>query len=229
MITASNDIGPVFIIVPYYNEEKVIGQVLSELNDFNVILVDDGSSQPAKKFHHSGNLVILRHRVNLGQGAAIQTGVEYALKQGAQYIVTFDADGQHDPADIPKLLSPLLTGEADLTLGSRFLSSGNSPKGGRKRLLKMARLVNYLFTGLYLSDAHNGLRAFSAGAARMITLKENRMAHATEILGIIKKQNIRHKEIPVNVRYTPYSKQKGQSAFQSIRIFFDLVLHKLFE
>ena len=229
MNTPVKNIGGVFIVIPYYNEEKVIDKVIRELDQYNVILVDDGSIQPVEKFVFSKNLFILRHRVNLGQGAAIQTGFEFALKNGAAYIITFDADGQHDPADIPNLLLPLVAGEAELTLGSRFLSSNDSLKGGRRMLLKLARFVNYLFTGLFLSDAHNGVRAFSAEAAKRINLKENRMAHATEFLGIIKKQKIRFREVPVTVRYTAYSKKKGQSAFQSIRIFFDLVLHKLFE
>ena len=150
--------------------------------------------------------------------------------QGAQYLVTFDADGQHAATDIPALLFPLQNNDADITLASRFLKPGhhNAPLL-KKILLNVARLVNYFFTGLYLSDAHNGLRAMTRHAAENIVIRENRMAHATEILFAIKKHKLKFREVPATVLYTEYSKNKGQSVFNSIRIFFDLVLHKIFE
>ena len=99
----------------------------------------------------------------------------------------------------------------------------------KQSVLKIARLINFLFTGLYLTDAHNGLRAMNRKAAQEIYIKENGMAHATEILLLIHQHGLKYKEIPARVIYTQYSKNKGQSVFNSIRIFFDLVLHKLFE
>jgi glycosyltransferase involved in cell wall biosynthesis len=218
------------VVIPYFNELSSIGKVLDELKNHlvNIVIVDDGSAE-ALKIPYC-NVVVIRHKVNLGQGAAIQTGFEYALKKGAKYLVTFDADGQHDPADLPLLINNIKIEGYDVVLGSRFLSTEQEGMpAGRKRLLKFSRYVNYLFTGLFLSDAHNGLRAFSDEAARTVKLTENRMAHATEILSIIKKNKLRFREVPVSVRYTQYSKMKGQSSLNSIRIFFDLVLHKLFE
>ena len=218
------------IVIPYYNEQDRIGEVIAGLKAYpvNIIIVDDGSASPLKMGIPC--VTVIRHKVNLGQGAAIQTGFEYALRKGAKYLVTFDADGQHDPGDLPLLINNIKIEGYDVVLGSRFLSTEQEGiPAGRRRLLKFSRYVNYLFTGLFLSDAHNGLRAFSGEAASAVKLTENRMAHATEILSIIKKNKLRFREVPVSVRYTQYSKMKGQSSLNSIRIFFDLVLHKLFE
>lgn len=223
----------VYIIIPAFNEDAVIKRVVEDLLNYSysVVIIDDGSSQnllPLLKtlsgFHY------IRHKVNLGQGAALQTGIDFAIANGATYIVTFDADGQHSAADIPALLSPLQSDETDITLASRFLTGGiHNATVAKQLILKAGRLVNYFFTGLYLSDAHNGLRAITRAAAKKIQLKENRMAHATEFLFAIRKNKLRYKEVPGTVTYTEYSKGKGQSVFNSIRIFFDLVLHKLFE
>ena len=149
---------------------------------------------------------------------------------GAKYIVHFDADGQHQLSDIEKLLKPLLGMECDITLGSRFLQQQAKEIPVRKRaIIYVARYINLLFTGILLSDAHNGLRAMNKKAADLLTLSENRMSHASEILFLIKKHKLKILEIPVSILYTPYSKQKGQSIWNSIRILFDLLLHKLFQ
>jgi polyprenyl-phospho-N-acetylgalactosaminyl synthase len=232
-LTVINDKRDVYVIVPAFNEQEVIRNVITELlqSPYEVIVVDDGSSPSLKStLSNIEGLHYIRHKVNLGQGAALQTGIDYALRRNASYIVTFDADGQHAAADIERLLSPLQDNEAVITLGSRFLEKNmhNAP-AGRKWLLNAGRVVNYFFTGLYLSDAHNGLRAMTREAAGKFRLKENRMAHATEFLFAIRKHGLKYKEVPAVVTYTRYSKAKGQSVFNSIRIFFDLVLHKLFE
>jgi glycosyltransferase involved in cell wall biosynthesis len=223
----------IYIIIPAFNEDAVIKKVVGELLGYNysVIIIDDGSSQNLlaelktfSGFHY------IRHKVNLGQGAALQTGIDFAIENDAAYIVTFDADGQHSANDILTMLSPLKNNEADITLASRFLTGGlHNASMPKQWVLNAGRLVNYFFTGLYLSDAHNGLRAMTNAAAKKIQLKENRMAHATEFLFAIRKNKLRFKEVPATVIYTEYSKGKGQSVFNSIRIFFDLVLHKLFE
>lgn len=230
----SNPLNPdtVFVIIPFYNENTVIRQVVYDLlpSGYQLVIIDDGSAVSPVNIIRHNNIHFLRHKVNLGQGAAIQTGIEFALKKQAEWIITFDADGQHMASDLQQLLLPLINDEADITLASRFLEkSKHNASAGRKLVLKMGRWVNYFFTGLYLSDAHNGLRALNRIAAQKIKLRENRMAHATEFLIDIKKHKLRYKEVAATVNYTDYSKSKGQSAFNSIRIFFDLVLHKLFE
>lgn len=230
MLSQNND--NVFVIIPVFNEKKeVLVQTIRELQkaSYSIVVVNDASANDIS-LPGIGITYSLRHEVNLGQGAALQTGIEFALQKKATYLVTFDADGQHSSADIPALLLPIQNNEADITLASRFLKPGHhNASFSRQLLLKTARWINYLFTGLYLSDAHNGLRAMNRAAAEKVALKENRMAHATEFLFAIKKNNLRFKEIPATVTYTIYSKSKGQSVFNSIRIFFDLVLHKLFE
>lgn len=231
-MTATNK-NTVYIVVPAFNEQDVIREVLNNLLQYpyKIVVVDDGSTPSLKEpLSDINGIAYIRHKVNLGQGAALQTGIDYALLHNAGYIVTFDADGQHSPADIEKLLAPLQNKEAAVALGSRFLEKNmhNAP-ASRTWILKAGRWVNYFFTGIYLSDAHNGLRAMTREAAAKIRLKENRMAHATEFLFSIRKHKLAYKEVPAAVLYTDYSKAKGQSVFNSIRIFFDLVLHKLFE
>lgn len=226
----SND--KIFIIIPVYNENAgLLQRIIHDLleNSYSVVLVDDASTEPVSPGVHE-RVFHLRHLVNLGQGAALQTGIEFALSRGADYLVTFDADGQHAHNDIPALLQPLKEGEADIAFASRFMEQGHHNATTRRRLLlKLACRVNYLFTGIKLTDAHNGLRALTGKAASKIVLKENRMAHATEFLFLIKKEGLRLKEVPARVIYTEYSRSKGQSGFSSIRIVFDLFLHKLFE
>lgn len=228
-----NDTNKVFVIIPFYNENFVIEEVIKTLLPFNyqIVLVDDGSViSPVQLLNEFNSIYFLRHKVNLGQGAALQTGIDFALQNGAEWIITFDADGQHLATDIESLLVPLQNNNADICIASRFLEKGtHNATAGRMLTLKAARWVNYLFTGLILSDAHNGLRAISRNAAEKFDLKENRMAHATEFLIAIKKHKLRLKEVPASVYYSTYSRKKGQSVFSSIRIFFDLVLHKLFE
>ena len=221
----------VFVIIPAYNEEKVIGKVLRDLSPmhYSIVVVDDGSVQELGELLKGFPVFLLRHKVNLGQGAALQTGIAFALSKKAKFIVSYDADGQHQAADIEKMLEPLARNETDITLGSRFIVNNSKIPIGRKLLLQTARYINFVFTGLLLSDAHNGLRAMTAEAAGKIRLRQNGMAHATEIIGEIRKHRLRYREIPVTIHYTDYSKNKGQSAWGSFRIFFDILLNKIFK
>ncbi|MEJ8841864.1 glycosyltransferase family 2 protein [Lacibacter sp. H375] len=219
----------IFIIIPSFNEEIVLRSTVEPLlhKGYEIVVVDDGSINDQTKPLTDVPITVIRHQQNLGQGAALETGTQYALAKGATFIVHFDADGQHDYSAIDRLLAPLQNNEADVVFGSRFLSDQSSLPFSRSLLLHTARYVNFLFTGLLLSDAHNGFRAFNRNAAELIRIKENRMAHASEILILVKKYKLRLKEVAVEVRYTEYSKAKGQSGWNSIRILFDLILHKL--
>jgi glycosyltransferase involved in cell wall biosynthesis len=230
----SNLIDPkkVFVVVPAFNENSIIRQVINDLlaHHYNIVVVDDGSKEPAAELLNDLPVYFLRHPINLGQGAALQTGIEYALSNNAEYVITFDADGQHIATDIEQLLQPLINNEADIVLGSRFIKgSKHNMTGGRKILVQVGRWFNFMLTGLLLTDAHNGLRAMNKKAAASLHITQNGMAHATELLTEIKKKKLRYKEIPVTVHYTDYSKNKGQSAWSSFRIFFDLLLNKIFK
>lgn len=229
----SNLINPrnVFVIIPAYNENTIILPVLQELlpYNYNLVVIDDGSAISLYPLLKKMPVYFLRHRVNLGQGAALQTGIEFSLSRQADCIVTFDADGQHQASDIDKLLQALIDNKADIALGSRFMgNSVHNMSAMRKILLKLARYVNYCFTGLLLTDAHNGLRAMTRVAGETIRIQENGMAHATELLSQIKKKKLSYVEVPVNVYYSPYSLKKGQTIWNSFRIFFDILLNKIF-
>lgn len=221
----------VYVVVPCYNEEGAVlrGVVTSLLAaGHEVVLVDDGSREPALSAVSGLPVHCLRHAVNLGQGAALQTGISYCRRLNARAVIHFDADGQHEVADIPKLLSAL-SGGADVALGSRFLpgSGATGLPRGRRVLLRVARLVNGVLTGLWLTDAHNGLRALNARALERIDLHENRMAHATEILEQMRRAGLRVVEVPVTVRYTAYSRGKGQRWSGAVTILLDWLMNRL--
>jgi polyprenyl-phospho-N-acetylgalactosaminyl synthase len=229
-----NHINPkdVFIVIPAYNENAIIQAVLEELlpYQYSIVVVDDGSVKSVLPLLKKMPVYFIRHKINLGQGAALQTGIDFALSKQAKYIVTFDADGQHQANDIDKILQLLVNDKADIVSGSRFLegSSHNMPFM-RKIFLQIARYINFIFTGLLLTDAHNGLRAMTRAAAQKIQITENGMAHATEILRQVKTKKLRHAEVPVHIKYSDYSKKKGQTLASSFRIFFDLLLNKIFK
>jgi polyprenyl-phospho-N-acetylgalactosaminyl synthase len=221
----------IFIVVPVFNEATVIEQTLRDLSTlpYNIIIVDDGSNDDIKNIARNYPVIFISHPVNLGQGAALQTGMELAKKMDAEIVVHFDADGQHAAADINKLIEPIINDECDIVFGSRFLnnqSSQNIPFV-RKIVLQIARYVNWLYTGILLSDAHNGLRALNKKAINDIVISENKMAHASEILYLTKKNNLRYKEVPVTITYTSYSQKKGQGILNSINILIHLIFKKI--
>jgi glycosyltransferase involved in cell wall biosynthesis len=220
----------VWIVIGAYDEAHSIGSVLKELVKAgykNVIVVDDGSDDTTARIARQYTKHVLQHKINRGQGAALKTGIDYALSQDADVIVTFDADGQHRVEDIPRVIEPVKTGKVDVSLGSRFLSKGTEIPFFRKLVLKTGIWVVWLFYGIKLTDVHNGFRAFSSHAAEMIDITMDRMEHASEILSEIKKNHLRFVEVPVIIKYTEYSKQHGQSSFNAIKIFYRMLLHKL--
>jgi polyprenyl-phospho-N-acetylgalactosaminyl synthase len=217
----------VWLVIAAFNEAEVIGGVIKNalLYTQNIIVVDDQSVDETFRVALEAGATVLQHPINLGQGAALQTGFDYAVSHDAEVIVTFDADGQHRIVDAMKLAAAVIKDEADIVCGSRFL--GTSAKNipiSRKMLLKMAALFTRLTTGVQVTDAHNGLRALSRKAAKSICITQNRMAHASEIISNIKKNNLRYKEMPVEIVYSEYSLSKGQKLSNSINILIDLFL-----
>jgi glycosyltransferase involved in cell wall biosynthesis len=220
----------IHVVIAAYNEAAVIARVVSEVKraGYNAIVVDDGSRDRTAEIALAFGAAVIRHPVNLGQGAALQTAIDYALAHGAEFVVTFDGDGQHRAGDIAPLINALLDEQADFALGSRFL--GQAPKLPilRRLLLRSATLFTRLSTGLRLSDTHNGLRAMTRRGAGCIRLRQNRMAHASELLSQIAESGLRYVERPVTLEYTDYSLAKGQKLRDAIPILIDLFTLRLY-
>lgn len=218
-----------FIVIPAFNEEKAIAGVLSDLSNANyenIIVVDDCSKDNTSKVVSSFPVHLLRHAINRGQGASLKTGIDFALKKGADIIVTFDSDGQHCVSDLPAMIEPVKKREVDITIGSRFLQKTNVPFL-RKILLKGSVLVLFLFYWIKMTDAHNGLRALSRDAAEKISITCDRMAHASEIVEEVHKKKIKFKEIPVTIRYNKSSLEKGHgSYFGAIKVLAGMILKR---
>lgn len=220
-----------WIVIPSFNEGAVIAQTLQSLAEWQprIVVVDDGSVDETANEVLASGARLVRHSVNLGQGAALMTGIRFALEQGADHIVTFDADGQHRPSDIHVLLQHASTEGADVVLGTRFLDQQTSEAipESRRLLLKLAAHYTNLTTGLTLTDAHNGLRLFNRKAASQLDIRQNRMAHASELIAWLGRSELKVVEAPVEITYSTYSLAKGQNAFSSFNILWDLWSRKL--
>ena len=208
-----------------YNEATVVGGVVADLRkEFpNVVCIDDGSSDGSQDIARAAGAVVVQHPINLGQGAALQTGFEYALQDPeVDCIVTFDADGQHRIEDAKAMVERIRSGEAEIVLGSRFLDKRTKLSPAKRVVLKTAAIQSRLSTGMDLTDAHNGLRAISPSVASRIHLTQNRMAHASELVHQLAKMQPRYVEHPVEIIYTDYSKAKGQSLLNAVNIVVEL-------
>lgn len=222
----------IYIIVPVYMEERsVVYATLTKLlvRFEHVIVVNDGGDHLLMESLKELPVHYLRHEINLGQGAALQTGTEYALERGADFIGHFDADGQHAVEDLQQMVLLMKQQELDVVLGSRFLSRENVKDIPfvRKWILKGGTFINFIFSGIFLSDAHNGLRLLNRQAALLMEIQENRQLHASEILWLLKKHRLRFKEFPAKVVYNAYTLKKGQKNLHSFKIFKDLIVSRL--
>ncbi|MDJ0312981.1 glycosyltransferase family 2 protein [Arthrobacter sp. H35-D1] len=215
-----------WIVIPMYNEASVVGTVIEGLREVFpfVVCVDDGSTDGSQEAARAAGAVVVQHPVNLGQGASLQTGIEYALNDPElDCIVTFDADGQHRVVDAQAMAERIKSGEAEIVLGSRFLDKRTKLSPAKRLVLRTAAVQSRMATGLALTDAHNGLRALSPKVARGIHLTQNRMAHASELVHQIAEMKPKWVEQPVEIIYTDYSKAKGQSLLNSVNIIADLL------
>ena len=219
----------IWVVIAAYNEVDVIARVIVEVRrrGYAVLLVDDGSTDATAATAEKAGAVVIHHPVNLGQGAALQTGIELALHKGADVIVTFDADGQHRIADVDGLIGALAEHDADFALGSRVLGGAVNLPPARRLLLKAATWFTRLTSGLSVTDTHNGLRAMTQRGARAIRLRQNRMAHASEFLNQVSASRLKYIEVPVTIEYSPYSLTKGQKLGNSLSILVDLSAQSL--
>ena len=216
-----------WLVVPLYNEATVIGQVIDDARGTfaNIVCVDDGSSDGSATIARKHGARVIEHPFNLGQGAALQTGMEFVRRQtNARYIVTFDADGQHSVADAAAMVDRARAEDLAIIFGSRFLDDATQVGWSKKLVLKTAAAVTKQRTGLDLTDAHNGLRLLRRDALQQVVLRQDGMAHASEIVSQLAGTGLPWAEMPVHIAYTDYSKAKGQSLLNSVNILVDLVM-----
>ncbi|MFX0537039.1 glycosyltransferase family 2 protein [Ornithinimicrobium sp. Y1847] len=216
-----------WLVIPLYDEASVIGDVVSAAREVfpHIICVDDASHDASAAVAEAAGAVVVRHPFNLGQGAALQTGMRYALEAtDAAYLVTYDADGQHRVEDAAQMVQRAKDEDLAIVFGSRFLDGRTKPGFLKKMVLKAAVWITNQQTGMRLTDAHNGLRVLRRDAAEHLDLRQNRMAHATEIVLQLGRSSLPWAEHPVHILYTDYSRSKGQSLMNSVNILVDTIL-----
>nr|MDK8533108.1 glycosyltransferase family 2 protein [Gleimia europaea] len=216
-----------WLVVPLYNEGKVVREVLTEVRKTfpNIICVDDGSNDDSIAEALAAGVKVAVHPINLGQGAALQTGFSYVLENtDAKYVVTYDADGQHRVEDALAMLDAAESEDLGFVFGSRFLEGKAETGAFKKLVLKTAAFVTRMRTGEQLTDAHNGLRVIRRDALEQIEITQNRMAHASEIVYQLFDTKLKWREMPVHIIYTDYSRSKGQSLLNSINILVELIM-----
>lgn len=216
----------VWIVIPAFNEVTVIAEVIADVRTVfpNVVVVDDGSADATTPTALRAGAHVVRHPVNLGQGAAIQTGVEYSRSRpGARMFATFDADGQHRMQDLVRMVDRLASQEVDIVIGSRFAQPGvvSSAPLPKRVILQAVAKLSPRSRQLGLTDAHNGLRVFNRTVADSLNITMNGMSHASEFIALIIENRWRVAEEPVEILYTEYSKSKGQPLLNGVNIVFD--------
>ncbi len=219
----------VCVVIAAYNESAMIATVVNDVKQYvdNVVVVDDGSSDNTLNVAQSAGATVLPLPINRGQGAALDIGIQYAISEGYEVIVTYDADGQFLANQIQRVIDPVLAKEVDVVLGSRFIGATDNLSLVKKSVLKIAIFITKFYVGLNLTDVHNGFRAFSVVAAKKIHITQDRMAHASEILEQIRKHQLTYKEVPVTVQYSDYSIQKGQKVSGLLKISWDLLVSRI--
>lgn len=209
-----------------YNEATVIGSVIEGLRDTfpHVVCIDDGSSDGSADAARAAGAVVVVHPINLGQGASLQTGFEFALRDPLMTeVLTFDADGQHTVPDAVEMVARLRDENLDVVIGSRFLDDRTQLGWAKRLVLRTATRFTRVTTGMALTDAHNGLRVIGRDLLEKIRLRQNRMAHASELIDQIGALKATWAEHPTHIVYTDYSRAKGQSLLNSVNILVDLM------
>ncbi len=215
-------------VIPAFNEADSIESVVLAVKKYvdEVVVVDDGSQDETASIARSAGATVLVHDVNRGQGAALETGQEYARRQGADFVLHFDADGQFDATEIVPALEAIQTAKVDVLFGSRFLDKkGDLPFTKRYIIFPISKIINALFGTPNMSDVHNGFRILNKKALNAIYIEQDRMAHASEIPAQVKKQGLSYREFPVTVRYFEY----GQNMRGGLHILKDLILGRFLQ
>lgn len=225
----SNSRNDIFVVVPAYNEEKTVSTIIEGIarEGYNVLLVNDGSKdntlnfaiESKRKYHD--NIFIVSHVINRGLGAALKTGMVASLNKGAKYVLTFDADGQHEISDIAKVVEPLQEGKADACIGARPLKDMPISKSFANFVMNFLTLIFY---GRNVKDSQSGLRAFTADAASQINIVSSGYAVSSEFIKEISDKNLRLAEVTITTIYTPETQHKGTDAIVGLKILFKMIL-----
>lgn len=220
------------IILPAFNEAKVISQVLAQVRKTaaklplktEICVVNDGSQDNTARVAKNTQATVLTHVINRGLGASLSTGLEYAKQIQADFAITMDSDGQHDPDDLITVLTPLLNNQADVVIGSRRLQpTGHMPL--LRRINNQAfNLLTRLLFGVVTTDSLSGFRGFGKRAIQLIELKTERMEVSNEFFTEIKRHHLKFSEVPIKVIYTDYSLAKGVKPGNVFAILFRLLL-----
>lgn len=216
----------IFCVIPAYNEEKNIISVLDDVKKYveRIVVVDDCSADKTYELAGRAGAVVLRHIVNRGQGAALRTGTEYALKNGADIIVHFDADGQFLAKEIKDIIRPIENSEAEIVFGSRFLEKKSSMPFFKKYfIMPLAMLFINMMGVKKITDPQSGFRALSRKAAEAIKIEHDGMAHCSEILVKTFQNKLKFKEVPITVIYSEFGQRFGGGA----RIIKDIFIKKI--
>lgn len=220
----------VAVVIPMHNEADVIGCVVEDVRRrfAHVVCVDDGSRDSSARLALAAGALVVQHPANLGQGAAIETGIRHALDQlDVSYVVTFDADGQHDVDDAVAMVDLARRDDLQVVLGSRFLGAAHGITASRRLLVRAAVRFTRTTTGLQVTDTHNGLRVLRRDAAERVRLRMHGMSHASEILSLITRHGFTYAEHPVRISYTDYSRAKGQRGYNAFNIAFELMVDRM--
>jgi len=205
----------ILAVIPAFNEEKTIGSIVlaARRHVDEVVVVDDGSTDGTVAIAQLAGATVLRHIANRGYGAALRTGFEYARNNGTRALVILDADGQHWPDLIPRVITPVLRGDADISIGSRFLDRGSGKKVPLHRRFGIAVLTKLTNLGTRASrkvkDAQSGFRAFSQRALNMLNIRETGMGASAEILWEADKNDLKIREVPIDVNYDVEGSTEG--------------------
>ena len=215
-------------IIPAYNEEKTIAEVLQKASGFvsAIIVVNDGSNDATANIAQTNGAIVISHAINRGLGAALGTGFEAAKIFNADVALTLDDDGQHDPNEICRLVAAIENG-ADVVIGSRMMMGSAGMPFHRKIAQVIGNLVTFVLFGARVTDSQSGFRAFNRKALQHIEIRTNRMEVSSEIIAEVKRNKLKLVEVPISAIYTNYSLAKGQSFVVGVRTMLKLILRRL--
>ena len=220
------------IVIPAFNESEMIRSVIAripqkiaKIGSITTLIVDDGSIDNTAKIARQQKIKVIRHLINRGLGATLATGFRFARSNNFDIMVTLDADGQHDPQDIKRLIKPLVKNQADVVIGSRLLQANGMP-WKRKLVNFLSNILTWGLFSVWVSDSQSGFRLFNKRAIERIRLRSQHMEVSSEILKEIHRNHLRLQEVSIKSVYTLYSLRKGQKLTNAPNVIWQLLLNR---